>query len=86
MYNIYSLIHSVSAVPPPPQVFNLYSLLSLYARYSPCSVSVNVPDLQLVFTLTLVLEDPSQMLVAIHFSFYTRHKHRNEVGMAAVAL
>jgi hypothetical protein len=47
---------------------------------------MNVPELlQLVCALTLVLEDPSQMLLAIHF-FYTRHKHKNEVGMAAVAL
>ena len=41
--------------------------------------------LQLVCASTLVSEDTSQMLIAIHFSFYTRHKHRNEVGMAAVA-
>jgi len=56
------------------------------APYSPCSVSMNAAELlQLVCASTLVSEDTSQMLIAIHFSFYTRHKHRNEVGMAAVA-
>jgi hypothetical protein len=50
-------------------------------------VSVNVRELMhLVCTLTLVLEDPSHMLLAVHFSFYSRHKHRNEGGKAAVTL
>lgn len=63
----------------------ILSLLGV-SNHSPCSVSMNAPDLQLVCTLTLVLEDPSQTFLAIHVSFYVRHKHRNEVGMTAVAL